>query len=222
MTLAFEREGVARGEGRDARARPSPRGRGLTPPGPGRPGPRGPNTPRPTPPHRGRGCSWTSSRATPWTSGSSGKGPSPSPSPASSEYGWRGGSPPCTPRAGSTATSSPNVRLDAEGRAVLVDLGFARPAGADEAPLGTPGYLAPERERGGAPAASAGPVRPRLPALRGRERPARGRERGRACRAPRWPLAAPLRRSAARLPSSMRSSALSSRSRPRRGPRRPR
>ena len=48
-----------------------------------------------------------------------------------------------------------NVRLDAEGRAVLVDLGFARPAGADEAPLGTPGYLAPERERGGAPAASA-------------------------------------------------------------------
>ena len=48
-----------------------------------------------------------------------------------------------------------NVRLDAEGRAVLVDLGFARPAGAQEAPLGTPGYLAPERERGGAPAASA-------------------------------------------------------------------
>lgn len=48
-----------------------------------------------------------------------------------------------------------NVRLDAEGRAVLVDLGFARPAGAKEAPLGTPGYLAPEREKGGAPAASA-------------------------------------------------------------------
>lgn len=48
-----------------------------------------------------------------------------------------------------------NVRLDAEGRAVLVDLGFARRAGTGDAPLGTPGYLAPERARGGAPAASA-------------------------------------------------------------------
>ncbi|MEM1453209.1 MAG: AAA family ATPase [Planctomycetota bacterium] len=48
-----------------------------------------------------------------------------------------------------------NIRLDAEGRAVLVDLGFAGRAGAPNAPLGTPTYLAPERARGGPPAASA-------------------------------------------------------------------
>ena len=66
------------------------------------------------------------------------------------------GSPPCTPRAGSTATSSPRT----SGSTPRVAPSWwtwasARPAGADEAPLGTPGYLAPERERGGAPAASA-------------------------------------------------------------------
>lgn len=48
-----------------------------------------------------------------------------------------------------------NIRLDDQGRAVLIDLGFAQRAGAPDAPLGTPIYLAPERARGGPPAASA-------------------------------------------------------------------
>lgn len=48
-----------------------------------------------------------------------------------------------------------NVRLNANGDAVLVDLGFARRAGSSDAPLGTPGYLAPERAGGGPPVASA-------------------------------------------------------------------
>lgn len=48
-----------------------------------------------------------------------------------------------------------NVRLDADGSAVLVDLGFARRAGSPDAPLGTPRYVAPERATGGAPVATA-------------------------------------------------------------------
>ena len=48
-----------------------------------------------------------------------------------------------------------NVRLDADGAAVLVDLGFARRAGSPDAPLGTPRYVAPERANGGAPVATA-------------------------------------------------------------------
>ncbi|QDV08616.1 Serine/threonine-protein kinase PknB [Planctomycetes bacterium Poly30] len=48
-----------------------------------------------------------------------------------------------------------NIRLDAHGRAILVDLGFARRTGAAGAPHGTPGYLAPERSGVGPPRASA-------------------------------------------------------------------
>ncbi|MFT7076014.1 MAG: tetratricopeptide (TPR) repeat protein [Planctomycetota bacterium] len=48
-----------------------------------------------------------------------------------------------------------NIRLDSSGRAILVDLGFARRTGSGGAPLGTPGYLAPERTTGGPPRASA-------------------------------------------------------------------
>ncbi|MEM9802460.1 MAG: AAA family ATPase [Planctomycetota bacterium] len=48
-----------------------------------------------------------------------------------------------------------NIRLDAEGLAVLVDLGLARRAGSPDAPLGTPAYLAPERAVGAPPTAAA-------------------------------------------------------------------
>ncbi|MEZ6013982.1 MAG: AAA family ATPase [Planctomycetota bacterium] len=48
-----------------------------------------------------------------------------------------------------------NVRFDARGDAVLLDLGFARRVGAPIAPLGTPAYLAPERTHGGPPSPAA-------------------------------------------------------------------
>ncbi|MEL6714301.1 MAG: AAA family ATPase, partial [Planctomycetota bacterium] len=48
-----------------------------------------------------------------------------------------------------------NVRLQGDGTAVLVDLGFARRAGAPDGPVGTPLYVAPERAGGGAPVATA-------------------------------------------------------------------
>ena len=48
-----------------------------------------------------------------------------------------------------------NIRLDAQGKAILVDLGFARRIGTARAPLGTPGYLAPERTDGGPPRTAA-------------------------------------------------------------------
>ena len=49
-----------------------------------------------------------------------------------------------------------NVRLDGEGRAVLVDLGFARDLADEAAPeSGSVAYLSPERARGAAPSAAA-------------------------------------------------------------------
>ncbi len=48
-----------------------------------------------------------------------------------------------------------NIRLDADGRAILIDLGFARRIGTTHAPLGTPGYLAQERATGGPPRTAA-------------------------------------------------------------------
>lgn len=48
-----------------------------------------------------------------------------------------------------------NIRFDARGEAVLLDLGFARRVGAPHAPLGTPAYLAPERTHGGPPSPAA-------------------------------------------------------------------
>ncbi len=48
-----------------------------------------------------------------------------------------------------------NVRFDGRGEAVLLDLGFARRVGAPLAPLGTPAYLAPERQNGGPPSPAA-------------------------------------------------------------------
>jgi tetratricopeptide (TPR) repeat protein len=48
-----------------------------------------------------------------------------------------------------------NVRFDAAGEAVLLDLGFARRVGAPLAPLGTRAYLAPERMLGGPPSPAA-------------------------------------------------------------------
>ena len=48
-----------------------------------------------------------------------------------------------------------NVRLDRAGRASLVDLGHAEREGAAEAALGTPRFVAPERARGSAAAATA-------------------------------------------------------------------
>ena len=155
MTLAFERQAsLAVKDATLARARHHEDG-GLTLPGPGRPGPRG-GTRR----DRRRRAAAVAAHG-------------PRPGHAMDEWIQREGAVP-EPIArvigvrvarGLAAMHAAgwvhgdvkpeNVRLDAEGRAVLVDLGFARPAGADEAPLGTPGYLAPERERGGAPAASA-------------------------------------------------------------------
>ena len=48
-----------------------------------------------------------------------------------------------------------NVRLDRDGRASLVDLGHSEREGATEAALGTPRFLAPERERGSQAASTA-------------------------------------------------------------------
>ncbi len=48
-----------------------------------------------------------------------------------------------------------NIRLDSQGKAILMDLGFARRIGTTRAPLGTPGYLAQERATGGPPRTAA-------------------------------------------------------------------